>query len=185
MRELSRESQIEDSFGAKMERSLLTNAVASKAVCSCKLVVTTLLPASLLLIDQAGEIYRNSTATVTVTMGPYPNSNKLFGQTMKKKSSAATRYQRQFGNTHSRSAHQEETEASLAERKAAEAAARRRVRQEQGETIDRNFGYHRLEDQASSSSSSSNPKQDDPAGPVSRRGWLFHMLATTVREYCR
>ncbi|KAL3922010.1 MAG: hypothetical protein SGILL_002437 [Bacillariaceae sp.] len=92
---------------------------------------------------------------------------------MKKKSSASSRYQRQFGNS-SRS-QQQEDESSFLERKAAEAAARRRARQEQGEAIDRNFGYHRLEDQAQSSSQ----KKSGVAGPVERRGWLFHMLATT------
>jgi hypothetical protein len=122
-----------------------------------------------------------ASASATATMGPYPN--KLFGQTMKKKASAATRYQRQLGNnSNSRTATsyqpREEDESKIAERKAAEAAARRRVRQEQGEAIDRNFGYHRLEDEAQSSSS----KQDVASeGPVQRRGWLFHMLATTVR----
>jgi hypothetical protein len=56
---------------------------------------------------------------------------------------------------------------SMQDAKAEEAAARRRLRQEQGEAIDTKFGYKRLEDQFADS-------------PIERRGWLFNMLATTV-----
>jgi hypothetical protein len=124
-------------------------------------------------------------------MGPYPN-NRLFGQTMKKSnrssSSSATRYQRQFGssnnnnynnNTNS-SSHSQSIEESKAERKATEAAARRRLRQEQGETIDANFGYHRLEDQYHQQQQQQQQSSGDDFVAMQRRGWLFHMLATTV-----
>lgn len=92
---------------------------------------------------------------------PYPNH--VFGQAMKKQS----RYQRQFGGSKKGSATKSEHDA-----KAEEAAARRRLRQEQGEAIDIKFGYNRLENQLSSAS----------RGPsaIRRRGWLFHMLPTTV-----
>ncbi|KAL3942259.1 MAG: hypothetical protein SGBAC_003529 [Bacillariaceae sp.] len=91
---------------------------------------------------------------------PYPNH--VFGQAMKKQS----RYQRQFGGSKKGSATKSEHDA-----KAEEAAARRRLRQEQGEAIDIKFGYNRLENQLSSAS----------RGPsaIRRRGWLFHMLPTT------
>ena len=92
---------------------------------------------------------------------PYPN--RVFGQAMKKQS----RYQRQFGGNKKGSVTQSEQAG-----KAEEAAARRRLRQEQGEALDIKFGYRRLEDQLSTAS----------RGPsvIQRRGWLFHMLATTV-----
>ena len=92
---------------------------------------------------------------------PYPN--RVFGQAMKKQS----RYQRQFGGKTKDRVIQSEQDS-----KAEEAAARRRLRQEQGEEIDIKFGYRRLESQLSST-----------GGPpeIERRGWLFHMLATTVR----
>jgi hypothetical protein len=87
---------------------------------------------------------------------PYPN--RVFGQAQKKKS----RYQRQMGDK-SKAA----MSPSMQDAKAEEAAARRRLRQEQGEAIDTKFGYKRLEDQYEDS-------------PIERRGWLFNMLATTV-----
>lgn len=91
---------------------------------------------------------------------PYPN--RLFGQAMKKES----RYQRQFGGNGERFLRREQ------DAKAEEAAARRRLRQEQGEEIDIKFGYRRLESQLS----------NNAGGPsvINRRGWLFHMLPTTV-----
>lgn len=119
------------------------------------------------------------TAAATI-MGPYPkNNNRLFGQTMKKKpSSASSRYQRQFGNNNNNSNLAVPSEESMAERKAAEAVARRRNRQEQGEAIDIKFGYHRLEDQPQGQQQQQ--QQDEISATQQRRGWLFHMLATTV-----
>lgn len=90
--------------------------------------------------------------------------NRVFGQAMSKK--GPSKYQRQFGAS---SAKDVATDSEAATRE--EAAARRRLRQEQGEAIDLQFGYERLED-----------KPVDPnLSPVERRGWLFHMLPTTVR----
>ncbi|CAJ1945696.1 unnamed protein product [Cylindrotheca closterium] len=91
---------------------------------------------------------------------PYPN--RVFGQAMKKPS----RYQRQFGGNKNSTVTQSDQA-----RKAEEAAARRRLRHEQGEAIDIKFGYRRLEDQLSTASRG--------ASVIQRRGWLFHMLATT------
>lgn len=132
-------------------------------------------------------------------MGPHPNDKKRFGQTMKKSSSssssstaAGSRYQRQFGNNrgeggnnHSRIA-PSTTTTTLAETKAAEAAQRRRLRQEQGEEIDVLFGYPRLEDQYSSHMMAIHQNRNNGGSDRSgimkpRRGWLFQMLATTVR----
>jgi hypothetical protein len=115
-------------------------------------------------------------------MGPY--RNRKFGQVLKKStrpSSHATRYQRQLGNNNNIT-----SEESKLDRKAAEAATRRRLRQEQGENIDIKFGFHRLEDQYRqhiTQQFSSN--SDDVSAAVSRRGWLFHMLATTVSIWKR
>lgn len=95
---------------------------------------------------------------------PYPN--RVFGQAMKKQS----RYQRQLGGG---GKGKEASIPSTQDAKAEEAAARRRLRQEQGEAIDIKFGHKRLEDQFADSS---------PDGSaMERRGWLFNMLATTVR----
>ena len=113
-------------------------------------------------------------------MGPYPN-NRMFGQTMKKSTNKGgggngSRYQRQFGNSgnKSHSVIESTSNTTLAETKAAEAAARRRARQDQGEAIDIKFGYQRLEDQYQHSN-------QQALESIQRRGWLFHMLATTVR----
>lgn len=99
----------------------------------------------------------------------YGKGNREFGQVMKKSNKSATRYQRQFGNaSHSVIAATEDPEAAARD----ESAARRRARQEQGEAIDISFGYERMED-----------KPVDPNHPpVERRGWLFHMLPTTVSD---
>jgi hypothetical protein len=105
----------------------------------------------------------------------------MFGQTMKKstnKGGNGSRYQRQFGNSSNNKSHSviesTSTSATLADTKATEAAARRRARQDQGEAIDIKFGYQRLEDQYQHSNQQSLEK-------IQRRGWIFHMLATTVR----
>jgi hypothetical protein len=79
---------------------------------------------------------------------------------------------------------------SQSELKAQEAAARRRLRQEQGEAIDIAFGYNRLEDHpgaaaaaaAAASTAGSTIKSRDSKAATERRGWLFHMLSTTVRK---
>jgi len=98
----------------------------------------------------------------------YGRGKREFGQVMKK-SNKSTRYQRQFGNassSHSQLVIPDDPEAAARE----EAVAKRRARQEQGEAIDLAFGYERIED-----------KPIDPNHPpVERRGWLFHMLPTTV-----
>jgi len=104
----------------------------------------------------------------------YGKGNRVFGQAMSKKGSKSSRYQRQFGASSSQnatapaSASAEDSEVAARD----EAASRRRVRQEQGEAIDLQFGYERLEDKS---------VVDPSLPPVERRGWLFHMLPTTVR----
>lgn len=125
-------------------------------------------------------------------MGPYNNNkgkagpNRLFGQTMRKPSmSSATRYQRQFGQQNKT---QQQYQADLSKvdtTKADEAAARRRLRREQGEIIDAKFGYHRLEDQYQERKKNSSFRTGNEYGGrdetlTKRRGWLFNMAATTV-----
>ncbi len=96
----------------------------------------------------------------------FGKGNRLFGQAMSKKTQKSSRYQRQFGVQTSNAAKIEDPEVAARD----EAAVRRRLRQEQGEAIDLQFGYERLED-----------KPLDPNMPmVEKRGWLFHMLPTTV-----
>lgn len=87
-------------------------------------------------------------------------------------STSKSRYQRQFGGGRGGGSGDKggnDRTVSDQEAKAAEAAARRRLKQDQGEAIDIRFGYKRLEDQPI-----------DPEQPVERRGWLYHMLPTTV-----
>lgn len=103
---------------------------------------------------------------------------KVFGQTMHRKPGRSN-YQRQFGGGGGGRTSYNKTsydESRNEESEAAKQAARRRVRQEQGEAIDANFGYNRLEDKAMLADN--DKKQQDV---VERRGWLFHMLPTTVR----
>jgi hypothetical protein len=120
-------------------------------------------------------------------MGPYPN--RQFGQSLKnanRSSSSGTRYQRQFGNKNINNSALLPGEDSKLDRKAVESATRKRLRQEQGETIDINFGYHRLEDQQQQQTAQHlSSSRDGVATVVSRRGWLFHMLATTVSFFKR
>jgi hypothetical protein len=52
--------------------------------------------------------------------------------------------------------------------------ARRRFKQQQGQEIDKLFGYEKF-------ALSNNNNEPNSA---SRRGWLFQMLATTVRNSC-
>ena len=132
-------------------------------------------------------------------MGPYnnkngkPGSNKLFGQTMKKsnRSSAASRYQRQFGKGGQRQPPYGKDSSKPETTQAEEVAARRRLRQEQSETIDAKFGYHRLEDQYQEQRQKNSRLRtgNGDAGGVDklmqRRGWLFNMAATTVRSVTR
>ena len=105
---------------------------------------------------------------------PYPN--RVFGQAMKKQS----RYQRQFGGKNGKALPTLDT-------KAEEAAARKRLRQEQGELIDAKFGYNRLEDLYQEQQRSRNFRSEKPRIDVDklmqRRGWLFNMAATTVRVF--
>jgi hypothetical protein len=107
-------------------------------------------------------------------MAKYPNNKsggqqKVFGQSMRKKSSSSNRYQRQLGGGGGGrgggggGGNMPDVEES----ENAKIAAFKRLRQEQGEAIDVKFGYNRLEDQ-------------EMDGVVVRRGWLFHMLHTTV-----
>ena len=103
---------------------------------------------------------------------------KVFGQTMHRKG-GRTNYQRQFGGGGGRAKSIYINDSRNEESEAARQAARRRLRQEQGEAIDAKFGYHRLEDKAMLAGGSDN-KNDEVI--VERRGWLFHMLPTTVRK---
>jgi hypothetical protein len=126
-------------------------------------------------------------------MGPY-NKNKgkqgadrLFGQTMRKssRSSSASRYQRQMGNSNQRQ-HPQEDSSKADTSQSDEKAAWRRLRQEQAEIIDAKFGYHRLEDQYQERQKNSRLRTEEGnVGGVDklmqRRGWLFNMAATTVR----
>jgi hypothetical protein len=98
--------------------------------------------------------------------------NQVFGQTMKK-SNKNSRYQRQFGNGNKGKS----KSATVYKSASADdpAAARRRYKQEQGQQIDRKFGYEKF-------SLTNNAQQQ---GELSRRGWLFQMLPTTVRSFIR
>jgi hypothetical protein len=109
--------------------------------------------------------------------------NQVFGQTMKKKaskSSAGSRYQKQFGNGNKGGS---KSNPSTVYRSASNnnddgsdpAAARRRFKQQQGQEIDKRFGYEKFALSANNNIAGSQS--------TSRRGWLFQMLPTTVRNH--
>jgi len=112
-------------------------------------------------------------------------TSSLFGQTKVKsnRSSAATRYQRQFGKSNRRQQSPAVDPLESNNKKVDEAAALRRLRQEQGELIDAKFGYNRLEDLYQEQQRSRNFRSEKPRLEVDklmqRRGWLFNMAATT------
>ena len=116
-----------------------------------------------------------------------PRTNRISGQTMgkSKRSSATTRYQRQFGKSNRRQQSHAVDPSESDSKKLDEAAARRRLRQEQGETIDAKFGYNRLEDLYHEKQKSPTFRAEKPRIEIDtlmqRRGWLFNMAATTVR----
>ena len=97
-------------------------------------------------------------------------NNKVFGQTMKKsKGGKTSNYQRQFGGG-SGSQHSKIASASTdKESEEQQRAERRRLKQAQGEALDVKFGYPSLESTV------------ELGETTERRGWLFHMLPTTVR----
>jgi hypothetical protein len=183
-----------------MAFNLATKTNNQPCNCCCLLLLHTLPTFNNIVVSVIATESVTIANTKRAIMGPYPNDKKRFGQTMKKSSSslAGSRYQGQFGNNRGGSSHSRiapsssssssttaNTAQSLAETKAAEAAQRRRIRQEQGEAIDLLFGYPRLEDQYSSQMMN-HPHQrtggSDKLGIMKpRRGWLFQMLATTVR----
>jgi hypothetical protein len=100
--------------------------------------------------------------------------NQVFGQTMKKKSAGPTsRYQKQAGNNYQSKQTVYKSAADTDDSATDPALARRRFKQQQGKEIDKLFGYEKFE-------LSNNNNEPNSA---SRRGWLFQMLATTVRNY--
>ena len=96
-------------------------------------------------------------------------SRQVFGQTMRKKSSSSSRYQRQFGN--SATVYRAATEQSEAERKAAMIAERRRKKQIASKEVEKAF---RMETFGLIGA----PIDNEMSG--SRRGWLYNVLPTTV-----
>lgn len=103
-------------------------------------------------------------------MAPGGGGNQVFGQTMKKKSTSSSRYQKQAGNNF-KSNKTVYKSAADTDDSADPAAARRRFKQQQGQEIDKLFGYEKF-----ALSNNNNELKS-----ASRRGWLFQMLATTVR----
>ena len=94
--------------------------------------------------------------------------NKVFGQTMKKKGGKTSNYQRQFGGG-SGSQHSKIASSNDGVSEEQQRAERRRLKQAQGEALDIKFGYPSLESTV------------EGGDTTERRGWLFHMLPTTVR----
>ena len=98
--------------------------------------------------------------------------NQVFGQTMKKKSAPTSRYQKQAGNNYQSKQTVYKSAADTDDSATDPAVARRRFKQQQGKEIDKLFGYEKF-------ALSNNNNEPNSA---SRRGWLFQMLATTVRN---
>jgi hypothetical protein len=99
--------------------------------------------------------------------------NQVFGQTMKKKSTPSSRYQKQAGNNYQSKQTVYKSAADTDDAATDPAVARRRFKQQQGQEIDKLFGYEKF--------ALSNNNNNEP-NSASRRGWLFQMLATTVRN---
>ena len=103
------------------------------------------------------------------------NASAVFGQTMrKKKHGGRSNYQRQFqGGSYKtiyRSADNETENADLL------AAQKRRQRQKLGEQIDGQLGVLRF------TPKSHEGEIPDESGLLRRRGWLYNILPTTVRN---
>jgi hypothetical protein len=107
-------------------------------------------------------------------MAPGGGGQQVFGQTMKKKKSSgpSSRYQKQAGNNYQQKKTVYKSAADTDDAANDPAVARRRFKQQQGQEIDKLFGYEKF-------ALSNNNNEPNSA---SRRGWLFQMLATTVRD---
>jgi hypothetical protein len=112
---------------------------------------------------------------------------KVFGQTVQangKGGSGASRYQRQFGNKGGGPSRRDDDggggSASSSSSSAAQAAAAARIR---GEALDESFGIERFS--WSTASHSHGARASRRSGPLddalTRRGWLYNVLPTTVR----
>ena len=101
-------------------------------------------------------------------------SRQVFGQTMRKKNSSSSRYQRQFGNNST--VYRAAKEESESERQAAFLAERKRLKQVASLQVEKDFGMEvfGLDDSMA---------VDEGPG-ASRRGWLYNVLPATVRETC-
>ena len=110
-------------------------------------------------------------------MAPPTASRQVFGQTMRKKNEGnrgggASRYQRQFGGGKNSGAVMSSRTSDADE---ASKALRRRQKQAKGEAIDEAFGMEKFTVSASSTAGKA------MQGRRQRRGWLYNMMATTVR----
>jgi hypothetical protein len=88
---------------------------------------------------------------------------------MGKPKSSKSRYQQQFGGGSKAPA-----SSTTSSDDAALLAARRQARQQKGEQIDAQFGFETFAFQ--------NSNVDESRESRERRGWLFNMLPTTVRQ---
>ena len=112
---------------------------------------------------------------------------KVFGQT------SSSRYQRQFGNyrgngrrhgTTSKYGGEDDRDEEGATSKATLAAQMRRAKLIKGNALDRDV--MRVEEfmpSSSTTTSFSNQSSDRDSNKKNRRGWLYNILATTVRLY--
>ena len=114
-------------------------------------------------------------------MAPPKGSRRVFGQAMGKSKrggggSSSSSYQRQFGGG-SKAKISPAAGGGNGDNTTDDAnailAAKRRIRQEKAEQIDEKFGYETFAFQNTNGVGSREVRE--------RRGWLFNMLATTVR----
>ena len=115
-------------------------------------------------------------------MAPPKGSRRVFGQAMGKSKrggggSSSSSYQRQFGGGSkakiSPAGGGGNGDNTTTDDANAILAAKRRIRQEKAEQIDEKFGYETFAFQNTNGVGSREVRE--------RRGWLFNMLATTVR----
>jgi hypothetical protein len=101
-------------------------------------------------------------------MPPPSGSRRVFGQSMGRSSNGKSSYQRQFGGGKQGPS----SNATAKDDGGALLAAKRRLRQQKAEQIDRKFGYETFEFHNTNDSDSGESRQ--------KRGWLFNVLPTSV-----
>ena len=134
-------------------------------------------------------VYQTDCILETMAPAHGDRSSKVFGQSMRKQqpSSSSSRYQRQFGGgsganrsngNNNNNYNKNNRVLSTAQLDAESLAARRRQKQALGTALDQQFG---LETFAATNARAAQPLREVSNTSQERRGWLYNVMATTVR----